>query len=215
MLAYEGSEGGGVVVADLGLLFRAWVRRRKLTPRDKCQEKVHADQLLWQLPDGLGSWIFVDESKIALMPYLNSTKSHTCDRCWSRQCWYQYSSSQSSWCSVSSFLTAILSASSLGTGEFSPLWYHRVLLALWSPKKGMGLHRHLGIPKRCLDEICMPSSGLHGNGMFSSETKAATNIPVTFWTVWKFIQDQEVKEKNNPGPTSNHKCRRLKLAKKV
>ncbi len=65
---------GGRVMTDLGLRSRARERRQKLTPRDKVKRKERAEGLLRRLRDGLGPRIFVDESKLELTPYLNSTK---------------------------------------------------------------------------------------------------------------------------------------------
>ncbi len=61
-------------MTDLGLCSRAQEWHQKLTPHDKVKHKECAEGLLWRLWDGLGPRIFVNESKLELTPYLNSTK---------------------------------------------------------------------------------------------------------------------------------------------
>ncbi len=59
---------------DVILTSRARERRQKLTPQDKQQRKEKAGHLFSRLQDGLDPEIFLDEAKMELNPYLNSTK---------------------------------------------------------------------------------------------------------------------------------------------
>ncbi len=124
---------------------RARERRQKLTPRDKEQRKLHAEGLLRCLWDGLGPKIFLDEAKMELNPYLNSTKDRYCGDIWKHHlhhsccCCYSSESSRqwqamlempasmafdvvmASWCLASSFQMA-----GHGVTSFSnvTLWIH-------------------------------------------------------------------------------------------
>ncbi len=71
---------GGQVMGDLNLRSRAQQKRLKLTTRDKRQCLQQCTQLLQRLCAGTGLRIFLDEAKIDLMPYQNSTKDQIIER---------------------------------------------------------------------------------------------------------------------------------------
>ncbi len=67
-------------MGDLNLRSRARQKRQKLTARDKRQQLQQCTQVLERLRAGTGSHIFLDEAKIDLMPYQNSTKDRIIER---------------------------------------------------------------------------------------------------------------------------------------
>ncbi len=64
----------GCIMKDIGMKSRARECHQTLLPRDKRQRFAHATGLLQCLCDGVGLCIFLDEVKLDVTPYLNSTK---------------------------------------------------------------------------------------------------------------------------------------------